>query len=106
MTVPTRWRPRLPSSGACLTALAIAFPLLRLWPLSGNFYIDWINHQWLAAYTGEYFRHHGSFPITINAPQESGMAFPVFYGTLFYPALGLFTSWLNPGWCSGSRSSP
>jgi hypothetical protein len=88
----TVWRTR----ATWIAFLAIAFPLLRLWPLDGQFFIDWPNHKWLAAYPGEYFAHHGWFPVSLNTTEESGLPYPIFYGALLYPLCGLLTSWLSP----------
>ncbi len=88
---------RLRSWGWVISVVAVAFPLLRLWPLNGHFGTDWYNHEWLAAYSGEYLRQHGTVPVVINSTQQAGMAVPVFYGTLLYPVLALLTSWLDPG---------
>ncbi len=90
------WRAGWKSRAWWIAALAIAFPLLRLWPLDGQFFIDWVNHKWLAGFDGEYLRHHGTVPITMSTTREAGIPYPIFYGTLFYPALALFTSWLSP----------
>ncbi|MDB4983513.1 MAG: hypothetical protein JWM82_4265 [Myxococcales bacterium] len=77
-------------------AAALAFPLEGLWPLNGQFYVDWHNHKWLAAFPGEYLRHHGGFPVVINTTELAGMPIELFYGTLFYPLLGLLTAWSSP----------
>ncbi len=77
--------------------LAVAFPLLRLIPLSGRFNKEWDNHEWLATYAGTYLRQHGSAVVEMSTPQQIGMPYPVFYGTLFYPLLGIFTTVLDAG---------
>jgi hypothetical protein len=66
-------------------ALLIAsFPLAWLAFFNKTFYVDWDRHLWMIAYTGEYFRHHLSFPTTFNTDDVVGVPFPIFYGTLFY----------------------
>ena len=94
---PLRWGGRLRALCWLIPVLAIGFPLLRLLPLDGQFAVDWYNHKWLAAFSGEYLRHHGTVPVVINTPEYVGMPYPVFYGTLFYPLLSLITAWFNPG---------
>jgi hypothetical protein len=95
-TTSAIWRSAWRSRAWWIGALAVAFPLLRLWPLDGQFFLDWANHKWLAGYSGEYLRHHGTVPIVLNTTGPTGMPYPVFYGSLFYPALALLTSWLSP----------
>lgn len=80
-----------------LPAIAIALPLLRLLPLGAQFHLDWANHRWLAAYTGEFIREHHAVPVVLTTPQQEGMPYPVFYGSLFYPLVGLFTTYLDAG---------
>lgn len=93
---PRSWRARwLP--WWLLAALVLVFPLLRLLPLNSHFQLDWYNHTWLAAYSGEYLRQHGTLPSVVNTTEQAGISYPVFYGTLFYPLLSLLTVWLNPG---------
>lgn len=82
--------------GWATAAAAIAFPLLRLFPLNGQFQVDWYNHTWLAAYAGEYLRQRGTAPIVLNTTAYGGMPVPIFYGTLCYPLIGLLTTWINP----------
>jgi hypothetical protein len=73
--------------------IAIAsFPLAWLALLEKSFYTDWNNHLWIIGYTGEYFRHHFSFPLTLNTDQRIGITFPLFYGTLFYPLAGIISA--------------
>jgi hypothetical protein len=75
---------------------AVLLPALLLHPATRGFYVDWNNHVWLAGYFGEFARQHGHMPLMVNTPEISGMAFPVFYGYLLYPLLGLGSIWLNP----------
>ena len=90
------WGQRSRSWGWVLTLLAVAFPLLRLWPLDGQFQVDWYNHKWLTAYAGEFLREHGSLPTVLNTDRHAGMPYPIFYGTLFYPLLAVFSTVINP----------
>jgi hypothetical protein len=83
-------------AGGLVAVLATAFPLARLWPLNGQFYLDWTNHKWLAAFAGEYLRQHGTTPAVLNTIQQAGMPYPVFYGTLFDQVLSLVTAWSSP----------
>jgi hypothetical protein len=90
-----RWRfPAVPLAGIlnwlmpCLIAL---FPAALLLRLHNTFGMDWNNHVWIAGYSGEYFIHHGRFPLTINTDQLTGLPYPLFYGFLFYPIAGLFS---------------
>jgi len=78
------------------TALAVAFPLAGLWPLGRQFYTDWDNHKWLAAYPGEFLRRHAAFPVVLNTTELAGMATEVFYGSVLYSVLGLLTAWCRP----------
>lgn len=73
-------------------ALLVAFPLLRL---SCDFQADWSNHKWLTAYYGEYVLQHLRFPVFIHTKEVAGMAYPLFYGVLFYPLLGSLSILVN-----------
>jgi hypothetical protein len=75
---------------------AVAFPALLLFPVGQGFQADWTNHVWMVGYFGEYFRQHGAMPWVINTDEVGGMAYPVFYGYLFYQLLGPFAAWLHP----------
>ena len=75
---------------------AVLFPALLLYPGARGFYIDWNNHVWLAGYFGEFARQHGRMPVVVNTPEIAGVAFPIFYGYLLDPLLGLASLWLNP----------
>jgi hypothetical protein len=75
---------------------AVLFPALLLLSATRGFYIDWNNHVWLAGYCGEFARQHGHMPLVMNTPEFTGMTFPIFYGYLLYPLLGLTSIWLNP----------
>ena len=77
-------------------AIAVLFPLSLLLNLNTGFYIDWYNHLWLIGYYGQYFSVHHRMPLTINTPQLLLMAYPTFYGHLFYSVLGLISSLTGP----------
>ena len=77
-------------------AAAVLFPLSLLLNVNANFAPDWYNHLWLIGYYGQYFRVHHSMPLTINTHQLLLMAYPTFYGHLFYSVLGLISSLTGP----------
>src|SRR5579864_528830 len=71
------------------------FPLLWLAPIHRHFHhalSDWDNNLWMIGYFGEYFRRHGSFPMTFNTDPWVGMPNPMFYGSLFFPLAGLLSA--------------
>jgi hypothetical protein len=74
---------------SCLLA-AMFLPALALLPPNVRFSkFDWMNQIWLVNYFGEYFRQHHAFPSVINTRELVGAPYPVFYGYLFFPLLGL-----------------
>ncbi len=79
-----------------LGAAGVAFPAVLLYPSGQGFAPDWVNHVWMVGYVGEYLRQHGTFPAVANTTQVGGMAFPLFYGYLLYPLLGLAATYLHP----------
>lgn len=74
---------------------AVLLPGYLLYPDGTGFARDWLNHVWMVGYTGEYFRQHLAFPVVYNTDTVAGGASPVFYGYLFYPLLGLFSTHVN-----------
>jgi hypothetical protein len=88
--------PSAPLVWAITGALAALLPLCLLFRPGLFSYNDWINHTWQVGYYGEYFRAHGSFPTAYNTHAAVALAFPVFYGVLFYPVLGLFAAFFPP----------
>ncbi|MCL4416939.1 MAG: hypothetical protein M1365_09625, partial [Actinobacteria bacterium] len=74
---------------------AVLFPLLLLHKSNYGFYFDWYNHLWLIGYFGEYFRQHMEMPTVINSIQYVNVTYNIFYGYLFYPLVGLFSSFLG-----------
>ncbi len=79
-----------------LHAAIILVPCSMLLPLHGAYYSDWYNHLWLISYNAQHLKAHGSIPITFNAHPDLGMPFPLFYGFLFFPALGAVSTMLGP----------
>ncbi|MBI5304100.1 MAG: hypothetical protein HY868_18340 [Chloroflexi bacterium] len=72
------------------------FPLLLLLSTNTIFYVDWYNHLWQVGYYGKYWAVHGTFPVTLNTDDRLLVAFPTFYGYLFYPVLGIISSLTGP----------
>src|SRR5437899_2951523 len=76
---------------------AILFPTLLLFPIDRFLaWGDWENAIWMTGYFGEHFRQHGSMPQVFNTPECPGLAYPVFYGFLLYPLLGLVSAPAGP----------
>lgn len=70
-------------------------PVALLGAFGLRFYIDWTNTVWMAAYFGEWFARHASFPVVLNTHQVVGVPFPVLYGFLFFPIAGVLSSVLS-----------
>jgi hypothetical protein len=77
--------------------LALYLPCRFLVPLTASYHVDWVNHEWLIGYFGEYFIQQWTMPWAYNTQQLVGMPYPVFYGTLVYPLLGPVSSIVAPG---------
>ena len=77
-------------------AAAVLFPLVLLVDINAGFYIDWYNHLWQIGYYGQYFSIHHSMPLILNTPQILLVAFPTFYGYLFYSVFGFLSSLIGP----------
>ncbi len=73
-----------------------ALPLVLLWAPRRQFGADWAVNLWLTSYFGEFFKQHLAFPEVIHTTQLAGIPYPVFYGFLLYPVLGLASSATNP----------
>jgi len=70
-------------------SLAFAICLLPMLPilrLKYSYYVDWNIVNWFIAYTGEFFKHHLSFPEVFNTYQQVGDTTSFFYST--------FLSWI------------
>lgn len=81
----------------CVLGLAaVFFPCAPLFDRDRGFGVDWPNHVWMVGYYGEHVRQHGSFPTAFHTDRAAGIAYPVFYGYLFYPLLGLAATHLHP----------
>ena len=80
-----------------LGLLSVLAPLALLADLKASFYdyADWDYHLWMVGYFGAYFRHHLGLPTEANAAVAVGMAAPLFYGYLLYPALGFLSAFLG-----------
>ncbi len=83
------------TDGLWLGAISLA-PLILLFPLGGGYGLDWPCHHWLVAYFGEFFQAHLRFPDVLHTGQLAGMHYPVFYGFLLYPALGMISAVTGP----------
>ncbi|HYW45309.1 MAG TPA: hypothetical protein VE959_20775 [Bryobacteraceae bacterium] len=95
MTIRYSGYVRFPARRIAVSLAFLGIPLFPLFPLlrlHNAFYVDWLNHLWVIGYFGEYFARHGSFPFTVNTDMMIGLAIPVFYGWLFYPAAGLLSA--------------
>ena len=77
-------------------AIALYLPCSYLFPINSTYNVDWPNNMWLIGYYGECFRHHLTMPEVVNTPDFSGLAYPVFYGTLSYPLLGMISLVSSP----------
>jgi len=75
---------------ACL--LFALLPLILLANIDAKFYWDWQNHLWHISYFAEFFKQHGSFPVSLNTDPVIGMMYPPFYGVIFFPALALLAN--------------
>src|SRR6478609_907333 len=78
--------------------LIVLLPLIPLLAPDGCFGLDWPSHLWLTAYYSEYFKQHLSFPEVIHTAQLAGMPYPVFYGVLLYPYLGVLGAVVGAAW--------
>jgi len=92
---PPPWFPAT-TRDAAWVAVICALPLALLYEPRQQFGTDWIASLWLTSYFGEFFKHHLAFPEVIHTSQLAGMPYPVFYGFLCYPLLGLISSFTDP----------
>jgi hypothetical protein len=89
----SRWRAVLVKYVA--GALAVLLPAAPLSSTKFVFYADWSSHLWLVGYFGEHLRRHGEMPVTLHTTTHLGLAFPVFYGPVFYKSLGVLAAVVN-----------
>lgn len=75
--------------------LSVLAPAALLFDPHLVFGSDWENNLWLIGAVGEYIRHHGVPPVELNSVPGVGNPIPVFYGFLFYPALGYLSAALG-----------
>jgi len=71
---------------------SVVVPCFLLLDRQSHFQQDWPNHLWIIDFYGAYFRQHGALPEFMNGAQAVGMALPVFYGWLLYPAMGILAA--------------
>ncbi|MDE7310482.1 MAG: hypothetical protein K2N87_02495 [Eubacterium sp.] len=73
--------------------LGIVFSVCFLIPLMVYqfFYVDYVNHTWEIDYYADFFKNNGRFPIVIHTSDTVGIAYPQFYGYLFYQGMGFLT---------------
>jgi hypothetical protein len=97
MKISRQFFPTKASIVNVLLLVLISFVPLVLFVRPGcRFGSDWLPNVWLVSYFGEFFKSHLCFPEVINTEQLSGMPFPVFYGFLAYPFLGLLSFGMDP----------
>ncbi|HVU36305.1 MAG TPA: hypothetical protein VHE61_22905 [Opitutaceae bacterium] len=72
--------------------VAVFVPLAGLLDPHAGFGYDWVNHEWMIGYFGEYFREHQRITGTFNSSRAIGMPQPVFYAFLVYPLMGMLAS--------------
>ncbi len=73
-----------------LRVLCILAAILAGLPLFAKaFDTDWVNDVWMINYQTRYLMHHFSFAHTLNTNQIVGLPYPIFYGYLFFPIMGL-----------------
>src|SRR5262245_43767029 len=88
---PASWLPATPRNAAWV-ALICALPLALLFVPRQQFGTDWIASLWLTGYFGEFFKQHLAAPEVLHTVELAGIPYPVFYGFLLYPLLGMISS--------------
>jgi hypothetical protein len=79
-----------PWSIAAIAVLIASLPLfLKAFPQ------DWPNHVWMINYQARFFAHHHCFTPVLNSYEVIGIPFPIFYGYLFFPIMGMFSTVLD-----------
>lgn len=74
---------------ACIAVIAL--PCLPLLDLNSIFAVDWPNQVWLANYVASFLVERHYFPSAIHTYTLIGMPYPVFYGYLFFPMMGILS---------------
>ncbi len=74
-----------------LTGVILSICLLMPLMAFQYFYIDYVNHTWLTEYYAQYFKYNLRFPAVIHTQEVVGIAYPQFYGYLFYPVMGFLS---------------
>ena len=75
--------------------VAIALPSALLYSTRFQFYTDWPVNLYFIAYFGEYLRYHRDFPASFDNEAYAGLAFPVYYGFLYYRVAGLISAFVG-----------
>ncbi|HEY9731631.1 MAG TPA: hypothetical protein V6C89_06950 [Drouetiella sp.] len=78
---------------ACIAVVAL--PCLPLFDLNSIFAVDWPNQVWLANYVASFLAERHWFPDVIHTYSLIGMPYPVFYGYLFFPIVGVLSYFWN-----------
>lgn len=75
--------------------VAVVLPCLPLFDLNSIFAVDWPNQVWLANYVASFLAERHYFPGAIHTYTLIGMPYPVFYGYLFFPLVGVLSFFWN-----------
>ncbi|CAN5169386.1 hypothetical protein BH10CYA1_BH10CYA1_38750 [soil metagenome] len=75
--------------------VAVALPCLPLLDLHSVFAVDWPNQVWLINYVASFLAERHYFPGAIHTYSLIGMPYPVFYGYLFFPLMGVLSLFWN-----------
>jgi len=82
---PARWK-------YPIGLIAVLAPLAIIWKVDvGMAGAEYQIVSWSIGYNGEYFRHHHTFPATLQTSHEAGAAAPVFYGYLLFKIAGVLS---------------
>ncbi len=75
--------------------IAVALPCLPLLDLHSIFAVDWPNQVWLINYVASFLTERHYFPGAVHTYSLIGMPYPVFYGYLFFPLMGVLSFFWN-----------
>ncbi len=75
--------------------VVVALPCLPLLDLNSIFAVDWPNQVWLINYVASFLAERHYFPAAIHTYSLIGMPYPVFYGYLFFPLMGVLSFFWN-----------